>query len=107
MYHSCMFPTARQHVLVQLGELASCWRLEAKVLRGALEVFWLSPGGMVLSSFGRVPFPGPGIKLREPLSPRLSHDGIAYGGSGAASSLPIFLLQEKNQHSLIFFSLLI
>ena len=24
-------------------------------------------------------------------------DGIAYGGSGAASSLPIFLLQEKNQ----------
>ena len=69
MYHSCVFPSARQHVVVELGELASCWRLQAQVLRGALEVFLVIFGGIVLASFGRVPFPGPGIKWREPLAP--------------------------------------
>ena len=46
MYHSCVFPTARQHALVQLGELASCWSLAAQVLRGALEVFLVIFGGV-------------------------------------------------------------
>ena len=64
------------------------------MLRGALEVFLVISGGIVLASFGRVPFPGPGIKWRgSPSGPGV----VTYGSSGAASSLPIFLLQEKNQ----------
>ena len=44
-------------------------RLEAQVLRGALEVFLVISGGILSASFGRVPFPGPGIKFRDPLAP--------------------------------------
>ena len=69
MFHSCVFPSARQHVLVELGELASCWRLEAQVLRGLWGFFGVIFGGILSASFGRVPSPGPGIKLREPLAP--------------------------------------
>ena len=69
MYHSCVFPGAREHALVELGELASCWRLEAQVLRGLWGFFGVIFGGIVLASFGRVPFPGPGIKWRESFAP--------------------------------------
>ena len=106
MYHSCVFPSARQHVLVELGELASCWMLEAKVLRGALEVFWLSPGGMVLSSFERVPFPGPGIKLREPLAPAGSRQNRLWRFRRSLEPAHLFAPRKKSA-SLIFFFLLI
>ena len=43
--------------------------LESQVLRGALEVFLVIFGGILSASFGRVPFPGPGIKLRDQLAP--------------------------------------
>ena len=69
MYHSCVFPSALQHILVELGELASCWRLEAQVLRGLWGFFGVIFGGILSASFGRVPFPGPGIKLRDQLAP--------------------------------------
>ena len=92
----CVFPSARQHVVVELGELALLLWLEAQVLRGALEVFLVISGGILSASFGRVPSPGPGKKIGT-RSPRPSPDVIAYDGSDAASSLPLFLLQEKNQ----------
>ena len=65
----CVFPSARQRVVVELGELASCWMLESQVLRGTLEVFLVISGGILSASFGRVPFPGPGIKWRGSLAP--------------------------------------
>ena len=39
------------------------------MLRGALEFFLVIFGGILSASFGRVPFPGPGIKLRDQLAP--------------------------------------
>ena len=93
----CVFPSARQHV-VELGELASCWRLEAQVLRGALGVFLVIPGGIVLASFGRVPFPGPGIKWREPLAP---------GGPRRSLEPAPVSAPRKKSASLIFFFVLI
>ena len=69
MFHSCVFLSARQHVLVELGELASCWRLEAQVLRGLWGFFGVIFGGILSASFGRVPFPGPGIKWRDQIAP--------------------------------------
>ena len=78
------------------------------MLRGALGLFLVISGGIVLASFGRVPFPGPGIKWRDPLAPagpRRYH----LCQFRRSRELPPFLLQEKNHKSasLIFFFVLI
>ena len=106
MYHSCVFPSARQHVLVELGELASCWRLEAQVLRGALEVFLVISGGIVLASFGRVPFPGPGIKWRDQFAPAKPRRNRLWRFRRSLEPAHLSAPRKKSA-SLIFFFLLI
>ena len=76
------------------------------MLRGLWGFFGVIFGGIVLASFGRVPFPGPGIKWRDPLAPA-GPGVITYASPGEASSPPLFLLPRKKSASLIFFFLLI
>ena len=106
MYHRCVFPTALQHVLVELGELASCWMLESQVLRGALEVFLVISGGILSASFGRVPFPGPGIKWRDQLAPAGARRNRLWRFRRSLEPAHLSAPRKKSA-SLIFFFLLI
>ena len=81
-------------------------RLEAQVLRGALEVFLVISGGILSASFGRVPFPGPGIKLRDPLAPAGARRDRLWRFRRSLEPAHLSAPRKKSA-SLIFFFLLI
>ena len=76
------------------------------MLRGALEGFLVIFGGIVLASFGRVPFPGPGIKWRESLAPGGPRRYHLWQFRRSLEPAPVSAPRKKSA-SLIFFFLLI
>ena len=78
------------------------------MLRGALEVFLVISGGILSASFGRVPFPGPGIKWREPLAPGGPRRCHLLKFRRSLEPAPVSVsAPRKKSASLIFFFLLI
>ena len=76
------------------------------MLRGSLEVFFVIFGGIVLASFGRVPFPGPGIKWRDPLAPAGALRNRLWRFRRSLEPARLFAPRKKSA-SLVFFFLLI
>ena len=76
------------------------------MLRGALEVFLVISGGILSASFGRVPFPGPGIKWRDQLAPGKPRRNRLWRFRRSLEPAHLSAPRKKSA-SLIFFFLLI
>ena len=76
------------------------------MLRGSLEVFFVIFGGIVLASFGRVPFPGPGIKWWDQLAPAKPRRNRLWRFRRSLEPAHLSAPRKKSASSIFFFLLI-